>query len=71
MLPNLAIMRWYPTVVTLYTGNNIILSGSLKNLDLNNLADSNNPTYGKLPFFQLTVRVLPTKDNHTSLATNY
>lgn len=47
--PNLLAQRWYPTIVTLYTGNNIILSGSLKNMDLSNLANTNNPTYEYYP----------------------
>ena len=48
-LPDMNIERWYPTVVTTKNGNAIIFSGTLKNLDFDNLGESNNPTYEYWP----------------------
>lgn len=42
--------RWYPTIVTLGDGTNIIIGGSTKNLDFSVLlASDNNPTYEYYP----------------------
>ncbi|KAJ3236287.1 hypothetical protein HDU81_010964 [Chytriomyces hyalinus] len=41
--------RWYPTVVTMGDGSVFIASGSLKNLDFNDLTLTNNPTYEFFP----------------------
>ncbi|KAI8607891.1 hypothetical protein BC830DRAFT_1072599, partial [Chytriomyces sp. MP71] len=41
--------RWYPTVVTMGDGDAFIASGSKKNLDFDNLSDTNNPTYEFYP----------------------
>lgn len=43
--------RWYPTIVTLGDGTNIIISGSTKNLDFSRLLTENvnNPTYEYFP----------------------
>jgi hypothetical protein len=50
ILPDMTTQRWYPTVVTLHTGRQIIIGGSTKNLDMDRLlATDNNPTYEYYP----------------------
>lgn len=48
-LPNMTTERWYPTALTLADGSFIILSGSFRNLDLENHDGNNNPTYEYWP----------------------
>jgi hypothetical protein len=51
ILPEMTTRRWYPTVVTLANGNQIIIGGSTKNLDFDDLnqAIDDNPTYEYYP----------------------
>ncbi|KAJ3278983.1 hypothetical protein HK104_001867 [Borealophlyctis nickersoniae] len=46
---NMPVARWYPTVTTLQDGSAIIISGSLKNLDMDHPENNNNPTYEYYP----------------------
>ncbi|KAJ3278892.1 hypothetical protein HK104_001948 [Borealophlyctis nickersoniae] len=46
---DMPVARWYPTVTTLKDGSAIIISGSLKNLDMDHPENNNNPTYEYYP----------------------
>ncbi|KAJ3126516.1 hypothetical protein HK098_007416 [Nowakowskiella sp. JEL0407] len=49
-LPDMTVQRWYPTIITLETGRQLIVSGSLDNLDLANMTlTTKNPTYEYYP----------------------
>eukprot|EP00842_Homolaphlyctis_polyrhiza_P004129 jgi/Hompol1/4717/HPOL_001812-RA len=50
-LPSMTTQRWYPAIITLADGTNMIIGGSTINLDLNHLhpATDNNPTYEYWP----------------------
>ncbi|KAI8930028.1 glyoxal oxidase N-terminus-domain-containing protein [Entophlyctis helioformis] len=52
-LPEMTSERWYPTIVTLADGSNIIIGGTTKNLDFNELKPltDNNPTYDRVFIF--------------------
>ncbi|KAJ3065805.1 hypothetical protein HDU98_010829 [Podochytrium sp. JEL0797] len=41
--------RWYPTVLTMADGDLFIASGSLKNINFEDLSNTNNPTYEFYP----------------------
>ncbi|KAJ3288016.1 hypothetical protein HK104_008359 [Borealophlyctis nickersoniae] len=46
---DMPVQRWYPTVVTLKDGSAMIISGWLKNLDMDHVENNNNPTYEYYP----------------------
>eukprot|EP00842_Homolaphlyctis_polyrhiza_P003039 jgi/Hompol1/3736/HPOL_006712-RA len=49
-LPSMTTQRWYPTILTLADGTNMIIGGSTINLDYSNLSlSNNNPTYEYWP----------------------
>jgi hypothetical protein len=50
ILPDMTSDRWYPTVLTLHEGSQLIIGGSTKNLDFEDLRPTdNNPTYEYYP----------------------
>lgn len=48
-LPDMTTNRWYPTVLTLQTGQIIIIGGNQANLDFDKLIGDGNPTYEYYP----------------------
>ncbi|KAI8809729.1 hypothetical protein BJ742DRAFT_708330 [Cladochytrium replicatum] len=48
-LGDMAVNRWYPTVLTLADGTHMIVSGSTNNLDFAKPLTTNNPTYEYYP----------------------
>jgi Glyoxal oxidase N-terminus len=63
MLADMQTKRWYPSVVTIASGEAIIVSGSLQNLNFENLDNTNNPTYEYYPARNaLPPKVLPSLD---------
>ncbi|KAI8809709.1 hypothetical protein BJ742DRAFT_747641 [Cladochytrium replicatum] len=46
---DMAVNRWYPTVLTLATGEHMIISGSTNNLDWTQPLNTNNPTFEYYP----------------------
>lgn len=49
LLPDMSTKRWYPSVITLASGDGMIVSGSTMNLDFEKLEGANNPTYEYYP----------------------